>query len=117
MEELVQFIEKTKQLKNHLEKEFPNKEDESKKYIEIMNQLLEDRQHILNQFTNLSDIDETLKKELIESEEKIKSLMGHHSKNIKQDIKTLQLKKQKGNQYSNPYNNISADGMFLDKKR
>lgn len=117
MEELVQFIEKTKQLKRHLEKEFPKNEDESKEYTHIMNQLLEDRQQALNQFSTLKDLDEMMKRELIESENQIKLLMNNHSQKIKKDLRVLQMKKQKGNQYSNPYGNISADGMFLDKKK
>lgn len=117
VEVLVQFINKTKQLKTHLEREYPKSEEESKEYSQLMNQLLDERQHLLNQFTNLTSLDKGLKKEMLELEEQIKTLMNNHSMKIKQDIKLLQLKKQRGNQYSNPYENLAADGMFLDKKK
>lgn len=115
MDALVQFIKKTKELVSLLEEDFPvNQRDEQ---IQKMNQLLEDRQVILKEVPDLSSLPEHTKLELRNLEHKLQLLMKKQKEKIKQDLKTLQLKKQKGNQYSNPYENLAADGMFLDKKK
>lgn len=113
---LVAFIKKTKELQIHLEKEFP--EEEREDYIGTIERLLEERQGILTDLPDLSTVlDERNKVEMISLETKIQELMKKHQEKIKTDIKTLQLQKKKGQNYSDPYSNVSADGMFLDKKK
>lgn len=113
---LVAFIKKTKELQIHLEKEFPEEEREG--YIRTIERLLEERQGILTNLPDLSTVlDERNKAEMISLETKIQELMKKHQEKIKTDIKTLQLQKQKGSQYTEQYENFSIDGMFLDKKK
>lgn len=115
MEPLVTFIKKTKELKAHLESEWPaDKRDE---YIEKLNTLLHERQQSLQQMGDLSALNESSKTELVNLEKTIQALMKKHHESIKQDIKVLQLKKQKNQFYANPYENLSTDGTFLDKKK
>lgn len=116
MKALVEFIKKTKQLQSHLEKGFPN--DNREEYIETIDSLLVERQQILNELPDLSSIlDERNKQEMINLEKQIQELMKNYQGIIKDDLKTLQLQKRKGNQYSEPYGNFSVDGMFYDKKK
>lgn len=116
MEELILFIKKTKELQHHLEKELPV--DEREVYIQELNLLLEERHKLLNQLPDLSSkVENEVKLELMTMEEKLKPLLNHKLNVIKIEIRTLQLKKVKNNQYENPYGNISADGMYLDRKK
>lgn len=116
MRALVEFIKKTKQLQSHLEKGFP--EDNREEYIRTIDRLLEERQQLLNELPDLSiALDDRNKQEMISIENQIQELMKSYQGKIKEDLKTLQLKKRKGNQYSEPYGNFSVDGMFYDKKK
>lgn len=116
MKALVGFIKKTKQLQTHLEKGFP--EENREEYIEIIDRLLGERQQHLNELPDLSSVlDERNKQELVSLEGQIQELLKTYRGKIKDDLKTLQLQKRKGNQYSEPYGNFSVDGMFLDKKK
>lgn len=115
MDNLVQFVEKTKELRSLLEKDTPAQERDE--YIDKINQLVKDRELFLTETRDLSSLAENEKTELVNLEQEIKHLMLKQKNIIKQDIKTLKLKKQKGNQYANPYENLAADGMFLDKRK
>lgn len=117
MEILAQFVEKTKQLQSHLEQGLPTDEDKRDAYIQAIDELLEERQQLLINLPNLAELEAEMKQQLKDSESQLNRLMNNHSQQIKQDIKTLQLKKQKNDYYSNPYGNIAADGMFLDKRK
>lgn len=117
VEILAQFVEKTKQLQSHLEQGLPTDEDKRDAYIQAIDELLEERQQLLINLPNLAELEAEMKQQLKDSESQLNRLMNNHSQQIKQDIKTLQLKKQKNDYYSNPYGNIAADGMFLDKRK
>lgn len=116
MQELVAFIKKTKQLLALLEEGFPKENREQ--YIDSVNKLLDGREEILKVIPDLSNLlDEDVKQQLINLEKKIESLMGDYLGIIKKDLQVLQLQKKNMTHYSDPYENISADGMFLDKKK
>ncbi|MDF1507858.1 hypothetical protein PZE06_06640 [Robertmurraya sp. DFI.2.37] len=115
MRELDQFMTVSKELKTLLEGEFLIEQREEQ--IEKMDELLEKRQNFLNELSDLSHLNEETKLELARQEQEIQALMEQRKNMIKQDIKTLQLKKQKNEQYANLYENLSVDGMFLDKKK
>lgn len=115
MEAVVEFIKKTKQLLAHLEGDFPT--DEREKYIDGIHQLLDERSQLLNQVQGLHTLKEESKEELVKLETKIQSLLADHQKLVKKDLQILQIQKKKNNRYADPYGNISADGMFLDKRK
>ncbi|MDZ5471979.1 hypothetical protein SM124_09485 [Bacillus sp. 31A1R] len=116
MNELVSFIQKTKELEAHLNKAFPIEGRET--YIEEVFKLLEERQVILNQLPDLSKVlEERVKEDLIQLESRISTLLAEKMTFVKDDLRILQQRKNTNNQYENPYGNISADGMFLDKKK
>lgn len=112
---LAQYIKKTQQLKKHLEKDWAANERDAN--IKLMEQLLEERREYLQDFPDLSSLEDRHKKQLAQLETELQTLMNEKLNAIKQDIKTLYLKKNKGNQYNNPYENVSIDGTFLDKKK
>lgn len=116
MDQLFLFIRKTKELKSILIEKNPSQQREE--MIQKVEGLLVERQEILTGLQDvLASLNEPTKLELVAYENELQALMEKHQKDIKQDLKTLQLKKQKENQYSNPYENMSIDGMFLDKKK
>lgn len=115
MEALVQFIKKTKELEKILDEQIPSEDREE--YLIKIQELLDERQKHLSEFPDLSALREHTKLELMELEKKINSLMEQQKENIKKDLRTLQLKRKKNKQYSDPYGNFSIDGMFLDKKK
>lgn len=116
MKVLVNFIKKTKELQNHLEKDFP--EENREEYIETIDAILRERQEYLNELPDISmALDERNKQEIMNLESHIQELLKNHQMQIKNDLKTLNLKKQKGNKYAEQYGNFSVDGMYLDKKK
>lgn len=115
MEHLIEFIKLTKKLVDFLETDMPNEGREE--YIQSIHDLLDEREIMLKKLSDLSNvIDENVKGELIQLENKLNGLMMKHKSTIKKDLQALQLKKKKNNNYANPYE-VSADGMFLDKRK
>lgn len=115
MDSISQFFQRSKELKSILEEKIIPEQRDS--MIQRVEKLLFERQQILNSLTDPSTFDESIKLELVTLEKEIETLMKNHKEKIKHDLKILQLKKQKENQYTNPYENLSIDGMFLDKKK
>lgn len=115
MELISRFVQKSKELKSILEEKIIPEQRDS--MVQRVEKLLFERQQILNSLRDLSTLDESIKLDLVTLEKEIETLMKNHKEKIKHDLKILQLKRQKENQYSNPYENLSIDGMFLDKKK
>lgn len=110
-----QFILISQKLMNLLETDIHDEQRE--KFLNEINDLLNQRKQLLSQFPPQPNMDERAKTELMELEQVIQSLMKNQKELIKRDIKTLQVKKRNNNQYANPYDNLSIDGMFLDRKK
>ncbi|HHY74141.1 MAG TPA: hypothetical protein GX497_13150 [Bacillus bacterium] len=116
MEQLVKFIQKTNQLASILEAGLPNEGRED--YIQSIHDLLGEREQILKSLPDLSNkLDENVKQQLVNLEKNIYGIMLEQQNMIKKDLQVLQLKKKKNNEYAEPYENVSIDGMFLDKKK
>ncbi|HHW36028.1 MAG TPA: hypothetical protein GXX18_01795 [Bacillales bacterium] len=115
MKELDEFINRTKKLAFLLEEGLPSEGREE--YIQAIQDLMDAREQLLKTLPNLSKVlDNNEKQELINLERKISGLMLEQRNTIKKDLQVLQLKKKKSNNYANPYENLSADGMFFDKR-
>lgn len=115
MEALVKFIKKTKQLLSHLETDFPA--DEREEYIESIQIMLNERDLLLKELPDLKQLDQAIKDEFMNLEQKLQSLLAAHQNKIKNDIKSLSLQKKKADQYADPYGSFSVDGMYLDKRK
>jgi flagellar protein FliT len=55
--------------------------------------------------------------ELIRLNSKLNKLLQTEKILIQKDIRNLQVKKESNTKYINPYQNVSIDGMFYDKKK
>ena len=64
-----------------------------------------------------SDEEKELGTKLLELEQQVSKLMIQEKILIQQDIKDLAHKKESNKKYVNPYQNLSTDGMFYDKKK
>ncbi len=116
MKELDEFINKTTKLAEILDAGLLSEGREE--YIQSIQDLIGEREQLLKTLPDLSKVlDNNAKQELINLEKKISRLMLEQRNTIKKDLQVLQLKKKKSNNYANPYENLSADGMFLDKKK
>ncbi|PLS17898.1 hypothetical protein CVD28_09400 [Bacillus sp. M6-12] len=116
MEQLELFVKKTEQLLLLLEdeKSFADREQ----FISQVNQIIGERDDIINHLPSLATlIDNQVRQDILHKETRIKILISGYFDKIKNDLKKLQLQKRKNIAYSNPYGNLSADGMFLDKKK
>ena len=58
-----------------------------------------------------------LGKKIIELNKKLEGLMETEKVLIQKDIKDLNIKKQSNKKYTNPYQSLSTDGMFYDRKK
>lgn len=115
MDVLADFIKKTKEIHKHFENEY--KADERDRFIEELQQLLNERGQLLKELPDLSHLHQDLKKEFVKLEREIQDQLANEKDKIKQDLKTLQQQKKQNDKYADPYGSISADGMFLDKKK
>ncbi len=58
-----------------------------------------------------------LGKQLVELNSRFEQLLKTEKVSIQKDIKNLQAKKESNTKYVNPYQNLSTDGMFYDKRK
>lgn len=58
-----------------------------------------------------------LGKKLIQLNARLTQLLLTEKISIQKDIKGLQAKKESNTKYVNPYQNLSTDGMFYDKRK
>ncbi|MGE7183726.1 flagellar protein FliT [Peribacillus sp. NPDC006672] len=106
------FYEATNQLLSTLE----NDQDRDRK-IEKVEALLEEREKSMAGIQPpFSDSEQELGKKLIELNEKVSQLLEEQKVEIQRDIKQLSVKKESSNKYTNPYESLSIDGMFYDKR-
>lgn len=115
MEILKQYLQTSMELKSILQEEITFTEQDH--YLEKVEYLIAKRQSYLNGFPDLSSLEPSVKEEIIKLEREIKTLIDTKKTKIQNNLKILQVKKKKKNQYSNPYGDVSIDGMFLDKKK
>jgi flagellar protein FliT len=56
-------------------------------------------------------------KEINQMNMKLAQLLKAEKASVQKDIKDLQSKKESNKKYVNPYQNLSTDGMFYDKRK
>ncbi|MET3317737.1 UNVERIFIED_ORG: flagellar protein FliT [Peribacillus simplex] len=101
---------------NHLLFTLENEQDRDRK-IEKVEALLEEREKLMAGIQPpFSDSEKDLGKKLIELNEKVSQLLEEQKVEIQRDIKQLSLKKESTNKYVNPYQSLSTDGVFYDKR-
>ncbi|WP_078414310.1 hypothetical protein [Priestia abyssalis] len=87
-------------------------------YIEKIEELLEKRQKLLPQVQPpFSPEEQKLGREIVQMNQVIDEQLKGQKEEISIDIRKLKQKQQKTNKYTNPYENLSFDGTFYDKRK
>jgi flagellar protein FliT len=85
--------------------------------IERIVKLLDERQSLMDKLQPpFSEEENELGQQLVQLNKVIDAQLQKIFAEIKMDIKDLKVKKAKSTKYSNPYESISTDGMFFDKR-
>lgn len=113
MSALQQYFECTTELIAMLQSgiDRDEKTDQVERVLEKRTELIKDIQG------PYSDEEKELGKQLLKLEETLASLLAKEKLEIQKDIKDLKMKKASNTKYVNPYQNLSTDGMFYDKKK
>lgn len=109
------FYEATKRLLHLLESNKPDGRDER---IVLIEELLSERESLIRKIQSpYSDEEKELGKQLIQLNQKVTALLTREKTAIQKDLKQLNVKKESTNKYINPYQSLSTDGMFYDKRK
>lgn len=114
MTSLQQFNEITLKLLNLLSNSSEMDRDEK---INKMNEFLDQRESLMESICPpFSEDEQRIGKQLVQLNQQVNELLKLQKLEIQRDIKDLNVKKNSTNKYANPYENLSTDGMFYDKK-
>jgi flagellar protein FliT len=109
------LLEITKNLFDHVSSGLPKEEREP--YIEQLNELLDQRQAIVDKLPVVySEEEQRMGQMIVKMNETIEPLLLRQFEEIKHNLSLMKKKKEKNGQYANPYQTLSADGMYFDKK-
>ncbi len=79
--------------------------------------LLDERESLMKEMLPPFSPDEVeVGKKLVQLNSRLMQLLQKEKVLIQKDIKNLQAKKESNNKYVNPYDNLSTDGVFYDKR-
>jgi flagellar protein FliT len=110
------LLEITNNLYNHVNAGLPRENREV--YIERLNELLESRQIMMDKLPDTySDEEQRMGKMIVKMNETIELLLLRQFDEVKHNLSLLKKKKAKNNQYAFPYQALSGDGMYFDKKK
>jgi flagellar protein FliT len=109
------LLEITKNLFDHVSSGLPKEEREP--YIERLNELLDQRQAIMDKLPAVySEEEKRMGQMIVKMNETIEPLLVRQFKEIKHNLSMMKKKKEKNVQYANPYQTLAVDGMYFDKK-
>jgi flagellar protein FliT len=113
---VVELFQVTKQLYDLLDEPIPKEaRDET---IDMIRHLLGRRDELIEQLQPpYSDEEQELGMEIVMLNETIDQRLHGLKQQIYQDLKAMKQKKMANQNYLNPYQSLSVDGMFYDKKR
>ncbi|MFC7372997.1 hypothetical protein ACFQPF_15260 [Fictibacillus iocasae] len=111
------LLQVTEKIHAHVTSGLPE-EDGREEYIETLNELIVNRQLVIEQLPDLYTEEELkMGMTILHLNEVIDPLLEKHLNSIRNSLSLLNKKKQKSSQYANPYQAVSGDGMFFDKKK
>jgi flagellar protein FliT len=111
------LLEITKNLLDHVNKGLPA-DEEREPYIERLNELLEQREALIQKLpSTYTEEEQSTGRMIVQMNETIEPLLTAQLEEIRNDLSLMKKKKEKNTQYANPYQSMSADGMFFDKKK
>lgn len=109
-----QFYQLTIELIALLEKTVGERNDK----ITQVEMLLAQRESLMTQMVPPYTPEEVeVGQKLIQLDARLSKLLQAEKSYIQKDIKDLQTKKESNTKYVNPYQNLSTDGMFYDKRK
>ena len=86
--------------------------------IENIQNLLGQREALLGAIQPpFSQEEQELGNKLVEQNQQVEQLLQKQKQEIQQDIKRLHLQKESNQKYMNPYESLSIDGVFYDKRK
>ena len=86
--------------------------------IEKIQNLLDQREALLKSIQPpFSQAEQELGKQLVELNQQVEQLLQKQKQEIQQDIKQLHIQKESNQKYTNPYESLSIDGVFYDKRK
>lgn len=109
-----QFYQLTIELIQLLERRHEERDDKITKVEELLNQRENLMKEIVPPYTSE---DAELGKEIVKLNTILAQLLQGEKSLIQKDIKELQVKKGSNTKYVNPYQSLSTDGMFYDKRK
>lgn len=113
MEEIQAFYEATNQLLELLQEEKMNRDIR----IEKIQHLLDQREDLLKKFQPpFSQQEQEIGDHLVELNQKVEQLLQKQKLEIQQDLKKLHIQRETNHKYTNPYESLSIDGVFYDKR-
>lgn len=109
------LLEITKNLYDHVSEGLPKEDREP--YIERLNELLDQRQAAIQNLPMMySEDEQRMGRLIVKMNETIDPLLARQFEEIKHNLSLMKKKKDKNVRYDNPYQAVSADGMYFDKK-
>lgn len=114
MESLQAFYQVTNQLIELLQQDKLDRDVR----IEKIQYLLDQREEVLKSIQPpFSQQEKELGKQLVKLNQQVDQLLQKQKQEIQQDLKQLHLKKESNQKYTNPYESLSIDGVFYDKRK
>lgn len=95
---------------------FPTKEEEREQFFVELDERLAKRDHLIKQIDaqSLTENEKKLGHELLKLNNHLTERMGKIRTSIRRNITELEMKKETGLKYENPYDGPSSDGIFFD---
>jgi flagellar protein FliT len=84
--------------------------------ITLVDQLLAERDVLLKDIKTPKSDEAELAEKVVKLNQKLDQLLVRERTLIQKDLKDLKHRKEKSDQYQNPYASVSIDGMFYDKR-
>lgn len=116
MEVTAQLYDCTKRLYEHLQEGLPEKERDP--YIRQIEDLLEQREWLVERLPQTFTNEESrMGKDILWYDHLIQDILVSMFERIRGDVGGIQRQKVTNARYAHPYQSVSADGMFLDKRK
>lgn len=116
MEQLNKLLQNSEELLKLLSGTLPEGE-ESEEMMNKLHRLLDERQLIINRVSKpKGEEQQALAKKVVAMQQQINGLMEKHKGSLSVKLNKMKNRKVKTRKYSNPYDKVDTDGMFLDHK-
>ncbi|WP_216830359.1 hypothetical protein [Alkalihalobacterium elongatum] len=111
----------TKKLHDYVVMPFDKEsEEESEAYITSVEELLAQRQRLIEQFQQekpvVTENNQQLAEEIVEMNTVISKRLQANKVLLGNELKKVKLKKTQGKKYDNPYGGTTVEGVFFDKR-